>query len=59
MQLLMSFLELPPEDRPPAVWTALDAEGRAEVVATLARLMAKTSNLQQKLSAPAKETSDE
>ena len=42
MQLLMSFLEIPPSGSAP-VWAALDDEQRAEVEATLARLIAKVA----------------
>jgi hypothetical protein len=51
MQLLMSFLETPPSaasaGRAP-VWTTLDDEQRAEVVAALARLIAKVATLPNK-----------
>lgn len=41
MQLQMSFLKTAPPAGIAPVWTALDTEQRAEVVAALGRLIAK------------------
>ena len=46
MQVQMSFLETPPPSGVAPVWTALDEEQRAIVVAALARLIAKVGILQ-------------
>lgn len=38
----LSFLDPPPPDKGVPVWSTLDEEQRASIVAKLARLMAKT-----------------
>lgn len=43
MQLQMSFLETPPSAGAAPVWAKLDPQQRAEVVAALARLIAKVA----------------
>ena len=43
MRLQLSFWEAPPSDGAPPVWPTLDDEQRAEVLATLARLIAKAA----------------
>ena len=43
VQLLMSFAKPPPPAGSAPVWTALDEERRAEVLAVLARLIAKVA----------------
>jgi len=58
--LQMSFLETPPPAGVAPVWTALDDEQRAEVVATLARLIAKVAvGRNDELEAETTEKSDE
>ena len=42
MQVLMSFLEVPLAETVEPVWSTLDRAQRDEIVATLARLIAKT-----------------
>ena len=58
MQLLMSFLKTPPAAAAP-VWDALDGEQRAEVVATLARLIAKVATARSETEAADRESHDE
>lgn len=43
MQLWMSFARTPPPEGTAPVWTALNDEQRAEIVAMLARLIAKAA----------------
>lgn len=43
MRLQLSLWEVPSADGDPRVWPTLDDEQRAEVVATLARLIAKAA----------------
>jgi len=60
VQVQMSFLETPPPAGVAPVWTALDEEQRALVVAALARLIAKVSTLQdQQAAVSTQESSDE
>jgi hypothetical protein len=42
VQVLMSFLEVPLTETVEMVWSTLDQAQRDEIVATLARLIAKT-----------------
>ena len=60
MQLQMSFLEALTTPGAMPIWTTLDDEQRAEVLAVLGRLIAKVAtNQAQKHQAETKELSDE
>jgi len=60
VQLQMTFLETPPPAGFAPIWTALDDEQRAEVVAALACLIAKvTAGRSDEPAAETKEKSDE
>jgi hypothetical protein len=43
VQILMSFLETKPANAVEPVWPTLDPTNRSEIVATLARLIAKAA----------------
>lgn len=47
MQILMSFLETRPAKAVEPVWPTLDPANRSEIVATLARLIAKAAAPEQ------------
>ena len=58
MQLLMSFLEIPPPGRA-EVWTTLDDEERTAVEAALARLIAKVVTAPKKVDEDHSERKDD
>ena len=60
MQMQMSFLQPPAPDGTARVWATLDAQQRAEVMAALARLIAKLATARDDPYPPKnKETGDD